>query len=276
MTQERTNWRIHQDPNIKERNIFGSLLAAHDSETNRNLTQEELIAEAGLFIIAGSDTTGSAITATIFYVLNNKDCYLQLQKEIIDLFSHIEDIHTATALHQCHYLQACITEAIRLSPGVSSILPREVLDSGMKVDGIMFAAGTDISVASYAIHHNDEYYPEPFIFRPTRWLLASQHEGGVTPHELQVAISAYAPLSVGRANCLGRNLAYQEIMTVIARLIYQYEMRVQPGSTLGQGRYAFGNGRHREHEFQTWDRFISYHEGPMVEYRPRGLYKSRQ
>jgi cytochrome P450 len=269
LTEERTNWRIAQGHEIKERDIFGSLLAAHDAETNRSLTREELIAEAGLFIIAGSDTTGSAITATIFYLLHHEKCYKTVQQEVLSRFSRIEDIHSRASLQNCRYLQACVTEAMRLSPGVGAILPREVLDPGMKVDGIMFPPGTDVGVGNYAIHHNEHYYPDPFEFRPTRWLLASEHEGGVTPREIQVANSAYAPFSVGRANCLGRTLAYQEIMTVIARLVYQYEMRIQPGSTLGQGTHALGPDRRRETEFQTWDRFVSHHEGPMVEYRPR-------
>lgn len=269
LTADRSNWRIEQGEKIQERDIFGSLLAAHDAETNRSLTQEELIAEAGLFIIAGSDTTGSAITATVFYLLHNQDKYMRLQQEVLNQFSHIDDIHGGKQLDQCLYLQACITEAMRLSPGVGGILLREVLKPGMKVDGIMFPPGTDIGVANYAIHHNEDYFPEPFEFRPTRWLPAADYEGGVSQQEIQLANAAYAPFSVGRANCLGQKLAYQEMMTVIARLVFLYEMRIQPGSTLGQGSEKLGKDRCREKEFQTWDVFVSHHEGPMVEFRRR-------
>jgi hypothetical protein len=140
----------------------------------------------------------------------------------------------------------------------------------MYVDGHYFPAGTDIGVANYAIHHNEKYFSDPFAFLPTRWLLASQYEGGVSAEEVKMANQAYAPFSVGRASCLGQALAYQEMMTVIARLIYLYDMRIQPGSSLGEGSYKLGEGRSRTGEFRTWDRFISHHEGPMVEFCPRG------
>jgi cytochrome P450 len=100
---------------------------------------------------------------------------------------------------------------MRLSPGVGGILLREVMQPGMAVDGTYFPADTAIGVANYAIHHNEDYYPEPFEFRPTRWLLASSHKGGVTAEEVQLAQSAYGPFSVGRANCLGKNLPYHEM-----------------------------------------------------------------
>ena len=269
LTANQCNYRIDEGDKIQERDIFGSLMAAHDTETNRSLTREELIAEAGLFVIAGSDTTGSAITATIFYLLHNEECHQRLQKEIHGRFSVVEDIHGGDTLYQCHYLHACITEAMRLVPGVGGILLREVMKPGMTVDGTYFPPGTDIGVANYAIHHNEKYFPEPFVFRPTRWLQVKEYEGGVSAEEVQLAQSAYAPFSVGRANCLGKNLAYNEMMTVLARLIFLYEMRIQPGSTLGEGSVELGEDRDKKDEFQTWDRFVSHHEGPMVEFRPR-------
>lgn len=269
LTAGQSDYRIAQNDKIQERDIFGSLLAAHDTETNRSLTREELIAEAGLFIIAGSDTTGSALSATLFYLLHNQECYERVQKEVHRNFPSLEDIRSGDHLQQCQYLHACLSEAMRLSPGVGGILPREVMQPGMSIDGAFFPAGTDIGVANYAIQHNGAYYPDPFGFRPTRWLKAIDHEGGVTLEEVQLAQSAYAPFSVGRANCLGKNLAYQEMMIILAKLIFMYEMRLEPGSTLGEGSEGLGKDRNRKNEFQMWDRFVSHHEGPMVQFRPR-------
>ncbi|KAF2261282.1 cytochrome P450 [Lojkania enalia] len=269
LSTERTNWRLGQRDNIKERDIFGTLAAVQDSETKRCLTREELIAETAFFIIAGADTTGSAMTATIFYLLHNPNCYQRLQEEVLSSFTSLEDIHSGKQLDQCLYLHACITEAMRLSPGVGGILPREVLQPGMWVDKHFFPPGTDVGVSNYAIHHNIEYFPSPFTFKPERWLSDSVCEGGVSVQEVKLAQSAYSPFGVGRTNCVGQNLAYQEIMTVIARLLFLYDMRIKPGTTMGEGSVELGPDRCRKDELQTWDRFVSYHEGPMVEFRPR-------
>lgn len=54
---------------------------------------------------------------------------------------------------------------------------------------------------------------------------------------------------------------------IVARIIWLYDMRLQPGSRLGEGYAGLGHGRHRQGEFQTYDMFTSTHEGPMVEFR---------
>jgi cytochrome P450 len=143
------------------------------------------------------------------------------------------------------------------------------MQPGMTGDGSYIPAGTDIGVANYAIHHNEDCYPKPFEFRPTLWLLALSHDGGVTAEEAQLAQSAYGPFSVRRANCLSKNRAGQEMMSSLAKLVFLYEMRIKPGSTLGEGAEGLGVERRRMWESQMWDVFLSRHEGPMVQFRPR-------
>jgi cytochrome P450 len=116
LTTDQSTYRISQHDKIHERDIFDSLLAAHDTEHNRSPTRENLIAKAGLLIIAGSDTTVSALAATIFYLLHDEACYVCLEKKVIEHFSSVEDIRGGDQLAQCQHLNACITEAMRLSP----------------------------------------------------------------------------------------------------------------------------------------------------------------
>lgn len=55
---------------------------------------------------------------------------------------------------------------MRLSPAVGALLPREILEGGLIVDGEYFPAGVDIGVPIYSVHHHEAYYPEPFEFKP--------------------------------------------------------------------------------------------------------------
>lgn len=68
---------------------------------------------------------------------------------------------------------------------------------------------------------------------------------------------------------MGQYLAYQEIGIILARMIWLYEMRLKPGSSLGEGSEGLGWGRGRKGEFQLYDKFTSSHEGPLVEFRHR-------
>ena len=269
ISSEQSDWRIQQSSKISERDVFGTLLSARDPETGMGLSREEMISEAGVLIVAGSDTTSTTLSALIFYLLHNEDCFSRVKNEIRSKFHSAEDVILGDQLQSCEYLFACVKEALRLSAPVAGTIWREVLLPGMTVNGHYFPPGTDVSTSHYALHHNEEYFPEPFEFKPTRWLLAPKFEDGVTQEALHLANSAYAPFSIGKGGCLGKFLAYQEIMATISRLLCLYDMRIKPGSTLGEGSEELGEGRKRKTEFQTCDRFVSLHDGPLVEFKPQ-------
>ena len=269
LSEDLSKWRMMHGTEIKERDLFGALMKARDPDTGKGFTQEELISEAGLLIIAGSQTSATAITSTIFYLLQNPATLSKALSEVLNAFPSLENIRGGPTLTSCVYLRACLDESMRLSPGVGGILPREILWGGMRVDGEYFPAGTDIGVANYAIHHNAAYFRDPYIFRPERWLLLAQDPQGVDEAELRHQESAYSPFSVGRASCVGKALAYQEITIVLARLMWLYEMRLEPGCNLGDGHEQMGKGRKMRGEFQTYDNFVAAHKGPMVQFRRR-------
>jgi hypothetical protein len=56
---------------------------------------------------------------------------------------------------------------------------------------------------------------------------------------------------------------------VLARMIWLYDMRVQPGTAVGEGCMELGKGRQRRNEFQTYEKFVSSHDGPVVQFRKR-------
>jgi len=277
LSKSQSDWRIANSSNIKSRDIFSALLSARDPETGLGFTHEELVSEAGLLIIAGSSTSASALAATTFYCLHNPRTLTLVQREIRSTFTDVEEIHGGPKLASCRYLRACIDEAMRLSPGVGGILPREVLPGGLSIDGNHFPPSTDIGVASYAIHHNPTYFPDPFLFKPERWLAeppeALASTKNTVPYasedEVSLAQSAYTPFGVGRASCVGKNLAYQEMGCILSRLIWVYDMSLQDGGADSKEDPLLELDRGGNAEFEFYDRFVSVHQGPMVRFRPR-------
>ena len=216
---------------------------------------------------AGSDTTATAITSTIFYLLHNPTTHINLTDEVIDLFPTLESIRGGPQLSRARYLRACIDEAMRISPGVPGLLPREVQPGGLSISGTYFPPGTDMGVPHYAIHHNEAYFPDSFAYKPERWI--ADPENGISAESVALAQSAFCPFSIGPRGCVGRALAMKEIMTVVARLVWLYEMRISEGSSLGEGKEALGEGRRRKGELQMRDLFVGKADGPMVEFRKR-------
>ena len=211
------------------------------------------------------------MAATLFYLVRNPAALAKATGEVRPKFRDVEEIHQGPVLNSCTYLRACIDEAMRLSPSVGGLLPREVLAGGMTIDGESIPEGIVVGTPHYAIHHNAEYYPMPFSYTPERWMVGAQHPvTGYTMTDVDVsrAQSAFCPFSIGPRGCIGKGLAYVEMMTTMARVLYLYDVRravdvVDPG----EGREGLEWGRHRPSEFQLFDTFTSMKDGPMLEFR---------
>ncbi|KAH7322822.1 putative cytochrome P450 monooxygenase [Stachybotrys elegans] len=253
------------------RDFFYYLLKARDPETGQGFTTPELWGESNLLIIAGSDTTSTAMASTVFYLVRTQHALQKAAEEVRSKFSNVEDIVHGPELGTCTYLRACIDEAMRLSPSVGGILPREVLAGGITIDGQTLPAGTVIGTPHYTIHHNEDYFPSAFTYTPERWIAGAVNPlTGRTTSEEDVALaqSAFCPFSVGPRGCIGKGMAYAEMMTTLARTLFLYDMRKAVGvEDPGEGRPGLGWGRHRASEFQLVDTFTSAKTGPLVEFR---------
>ncbi|KAI1803057.1 cytochrome P450 [Daldinia bambusicola] len=257
------------------RDFFYHLLKARDPETGQGFAMPELWGESNLLIIAGSDTTSTALAATFFYLVRNQVALQKASQEVRAKFDDVEKICQGPVLNSCTYLRACIDEAMRMSPSVGGILPREVLKGGIMVDGEYIPEGMVIGTPHYTIHHNPAYYPRPFSYVPERWIEGSHKtfgepsESNVTEQDVSLAQSAFCPFSIGPRGCIGKGLAYIEMMTTLARTLYLYDLRKSAGFDPGEGNPDLEWGRRRVDEFQLIDQFTSFKDGPMVEFRKR-------
>ena len=211
------------------------------------------------------------MAATLFYLVRNTHALKRVTEEIRSKFTDVEEIVHGATLGSCTYLRACIDEAMRLSPSVGGILPREVQHGGITIDGETLPPGTVVGTPHYAVHHNEAYFPSPFGYSPERWLVGEVNSlNGQTTTEDSAALaqSAFCPFSVGPRGCIGKGLAYVEMTATLARTMYLYDLRRAVGIVdPGEGRKDLEWGRHRETEFQLVDTFTSAKNGPMVEFR---------
>ena len=235
-------------------------------------TPAELESEAALLILAGSDNTATAITATLFYLAHNSHTLEKSQAEVRSTFQNLEAIRAGEELSSCKYLRACIDESMRMSPPAPSIMPREVLSGGIEVDGHHIPQGIEIGTPIYAIHHEATYFPEPFSFQPERWIAepeASDNTKEASRERIALARSAFHPFSRGARDCVGKQMAYREMMIVLARILWAFEMELAPGSSLGEGKFGAGYGRERKGEYQLVDLFAAAGSGPELCFKQR-------
>lgn len=218
----------------------------------------------------GGDTTAAGISALLFYLTRHPEIYRKLAQEIRTTFSSSSEIHGGPQLSNCQYLRACIDEALRISPPVNGTLWRELPadDDGSKpfvVDGHVIPKGVQVGVNIYTLQHNPEYFPDPYAFKPERWLSGDEAEK-------RRMKEAFATFQIGYRGCAGKPMAYLEASLVIAKLLWYFDFESAPGEAgqVGGGKVGDKTGRHRPDEYQLYDVFASGHDGPMLVFKPRG------
>lgn len=251
--------------NIRK-DMFHYLFQCKDSNTGRPAySADELDAEANLLIIAGSGTTSVMLSAFFFYVSCNSRVYDRVTKEIRTTFRSAKDIYGGTALSSCEYLRACINETMRMSPAGPSELVREVLSGGCTVDGIFLPKGTLIGTSGWALNYSEDYFPDAYTYRPERRIVDKAND--FTVEAVTRSQSAFFPFGFGPGSCVGKNLALLELMTIIGRTLYHYDMRRLPGNTLGGGAPELGWGRRSKDRYLLEDAYIALRDGPIVQFK---------
>jgi cytochrome P450 len=170
-----------------------------------------------------------------------------------------------------------IDEALRICPPTPGTLWRElpVGDAGheqpLVVDGHLVPAGTWVGVNLYTIHHHKDYFPEPFTYKPERWL--DEGETTETISARKKLRAAFSPFGVGSRSCVGKVMAYMEASLTLASTMWYFDFELTKDTKLvnvGGGTPGDRAGRDRVDEFQTYDEFISTHDGPYLKFTPRG------
>ncbi|KAI1656208.1 cytochrome P450 [Daldinia decipiens] len=221
---EKTITRMGQGAESKSgRRDFVAYMMQETRSGEPGMSEQEIIATTPILIIAGSETTGSALSGLFFYLSQNPFAYNALADEVRSAFRSEADI-TFRSTAPLEYLSACIDETLRVYPPAAETLPR--ISPGDFVQDKYIPKGTRISVCAWATFRNPQYFFQPDTFSPQRWLSPSHplYETKFSGDNRE----AFKPFSFGTRDCLGKNLAYAEMRLIAARLIYRFDYKVMP------------------------------------------------
>jgi cytochrome P450 len=217
--------------------------------------------------IVGSDTSSTVLATLFFYLTRYLDVKHKLFQEISSTFSSVEEIQMGTKLFSCVYLRACIDEAMRMNPPAGGAMWREVDSKGAFINGEFIDPGFDVGTSMYAIHHNETYYPDPYVFDPDRWIESDTNPAAA----VGAARACLNPFSLGPRGCIGRALALMESRVTLARVMWTFDFKKPEGDLgkVGEGRLRDRGGRHRVNEFQLVDHLTSDKDGPYIQFKKR-------
>jgi cytochrome P450 len=146
-------------------------------------------------LLAGHETTATALAWTFDLLLRNPATLARLTAEV-------------DAGEEDSYLRAVISESLRLRPVVP--LAGRRLASDLNAAGLNLPAGTDVTPAIWLTHTRPDLYPEPYAFRPERFL-----EGVGGP----INKYGWIPFGGGVRRCLGAAFAEMEMRIVLEAVL---------------------------------------------------------
>ena len=115
-----------------ERPDFTSYILKHNND-ELALTRDEIDANASTFVLAGSETTAAMLSGCTYYLLQHPDVYRRLVNEVRSSFQDAMDIQIASIV-KLFYLNAVITESMRIYPPIPAMLPRLVPEGGAMIN----------------------------------------------------------------------------------------------------------------------------------------------
>jgi cytochrome P450 len=185
------------DPELESRTDILSMLVAARFEDGEPMSDSELRDQLMTLLVAGHETTATALAWTFDLLLRNPGPLERLRDEV-------------RAGDGDQYLRATITEALRLRPVVP--LAGRRLAHSLDLDGSELPAGTDVAPAIWLTHTRPEIYPDPLAFRPERFL----EEGPET--------YSWIPFGGGVRRCLGAAFAEFEMRVVLRAVLDRCEL----------------------------------------------------
>lgn len=192
------------------KDLLAMLMSARD-EDGRAMDPRQLRDEILTLLLAGHETTATALTWTFHLLAENPGALERLEQEVdgrtagtVPDFADLGDLS---------YTRMVIEESMRLYPPAWSIARRAIA-----ADTIMdyrIPAGTVLYMSPLVTHRHRSFWDEPLVFRPERF--SAENRKSQMPY-------AYFPFGGGPRLCIGADFALAEMTMILAGLVSKFRL----------------------------------------------------
>jgi cytochrome P450 len=183
-------------PDLDGRTDILSMLVQARQENGEPIGDQELRDELITLLVAGHETTATALAWAVERLTRNPDKLERLADEV--------------RAGETAYLDAVVTETLRLRPVISIVARR--LTEAVQIGGFTLPAGVTVTPSIYLVHRRPEVYADPERFLPERFL---EHPPGTY---------TWIPFGGGVRRCLGAAFAQFEMRTVLSELVKRRQL----------------------------------------------------
>jgi len=171
------------------------------------LSRTEVFHEMLLFLVSGSETTGTALAWFIYFMSKYPRVQTKIKAELGD------DKHNRMTIEQVEsliYLDCVLREVLRYIPIVVGTTRTLTMDDRLPGSGVRLHKGDEVFIPFYNLSRDKRYWKiDPELFYPERF------QGEDKDHHLYASI----PFGGGHRQCIGQDLARFELKTIIVRLM---------------------------------------------------------
>jgi cytochrome P450 len=185
------------DPDLESREDILSMLVSARDETGEGMSDDELRDQLVTLLMAGHETTATALAWSFDLLFRNPEAMERLLAEIEG--------------DDNDYLDAVVEEALRLRPVV--MFAGRQLRKPMELGGFELEEGTIVGASMYLAHTREDVFPEPYSFRPERFL-----EDGPDTY-------SWIPFGGGTRRCIGAAFAQFEMRVVLRTILRSVKLR---------------------------------------------------
>ncbi|XP_059107755.1 leukotriene-B4 omega-hydroxylase 3 isoform X2 [Peromyscus eremicus] len=194
---------------------FIDVLLLVKDEDGKELSDEDIRAEADTFMFEGHDTTASGLSWILYNLAKHPEYQERCRQEVRELLKDREPEEIEwDDLNQLPFLTMCIKESLRLHPPVP-VISRCCTQDVVLPDGRVIPKGVVCLISIFGIHHNPSVWPDPEVYDPFRF----------DPENIKDRSPlAFIPFSAGPRNCIGQTFAMSEMKVALALTLLRFRL----------------------------------------------------
>jgi cytochrome P450 len=201
--------------NIDTGDLLSILLQTRDEETGEGMTDRQVRDEVMTLLLAGHETTATALTWTWYLLSQHPLIEDRLHAELDQVLSGQPP--SVEHLPRLPYTRMILEETLRLYPPTFSLSRRALVDD--EIGGYALPAKSTILLCPYTTHRHPAFWEDPDEFKPERFL---PERAAGRPH------FAYFPFGGGPRQCIGNQFALMEAQLILATVAQRYRLRLAP------------------------------------------------
>jgi cytochrome P450 len=202
------------DANVPD--LLWMLLSARDEETGEGMSDQQLRDEVLTLLLAGHETTATALTWTWYLLSQHPEVERRLHAELDTVLAG--QLPAVEDLDALPYTRMVIQEALRLYPPAFGFT--RFATASDEIGGYTIPANSVMFVSAYCTHRHPAFWEEPEAFDPERF---TPERSAGRPR------FAYIPFGGGPRQCIGNTFAMMEAQLVLATVAQRYTLRLVPG-----------------------------------------------